>query len=1046
MNLTPKSRRRLVVAAAVLVVFTVFGFLIAPSIIKSQLEKRASAELGRRVTVEKVRFNPYTLAVTLEDMSVREADGTTPFLGWKRLYVNFDALRSLWGAWVLSDIELDGFNARVALNADQSFNFSDILKKLVPANAPQPPPVGAKPGRPLRVVSLKVSQAQVAFSDASRKQPFATTVGPVTFSLTEFRTVSERGAPYRFEAVTEANERFAWSGTLQAEPLSSVGELVIENIVLSKYAPYYTDLLQADLTDGLLSVRGAYEFAINDKERTMRLKNGSVSVRGLKLLERASRQPAVELPEFSVTGIDADATNLKATVASVALNGGSIHARREKDGSINLLAMLVPAQPAATPAAPAASTAPAAPQPSAPALPDVLVREVTVKGLQVDVADLAAPRPAHLGLSEIQVSLRNVTLAQGAQIPVQASFTWAPKGTVQLEGTLALSPVKADVKVNVTELELLPLSPYLEQFVNARMTQGTVTTTLEAHASVTADAPPAATLTGEVRLDKLGLVDGAHNEELAGLGSLNLRGIRISTTPELTVALEEINVTAPFARVIMNTDKTLNLASVLRSEPAAPEQTAAQPATPQAGPSGSPAAALPKIEIGRIVIAEGDYRFTDRSVEPNVRMAITQFGGTITGLSATNPAKADVDLKAMVDGVGPISVTGKLDPLGAKPSVSLKIDFKNVDLLPLSPYSGKYAGYELARGKLFLDIKLAVDGKAIDSANVVTLNQFTFGNAVQSPDATKLPVRLGVALLKDIDGKIVIDMPVQGSLDDPNFRVGRVVLRVITNLLTKAAVSPFTLLGAAFGGGGEELAFQEFQPGTTELQQTEAAKLDTLVKALTNRPGLNLSLEGSYDAAADGYAMKRQKLDDQVRRAIWEKKHQIDPNIAPPAELAITPEEKAAMVKTLFDAKFPPGTQFGTPLPSKPAVVAAPPPPKAGMFQRAIRVVTLKSLRERRAAKAEDARLAAEHAKAVESATAAGLPLDEMAGRLAEAIAIDDNDLRALAEQRAQRVREYFTTTGHIAPDRLFLASAQPGTASTAAATGKGPRVFLSLQ
>lgn len=1030
-------RQRIVLFCAALVaLFAIAGFFVAPPIVKRQLESRLSAMLGRRVTVEKVALNPFTLAATLERFTIQEADGTTRFLGWERLHVNFDALASLRGEWVLSTVALDGFSARVAVNADQSFNFSDLLARFAPpARAVPAAPKSAPPTRPVRVASLAVSGAQLAFTDASRPQPFATTLGPLTFALTEFRTAGQRGAPYRFEAVTEAKERLAWSGTLQAEPPRSVGELVVENIVLAKYAPYYADLLRADLTGGTLSVRGGYELEAAGERPALRLKDGSVEVRGLRIVERVTQEPALELPELTVKGIQADALALKAGIATISVTGGQVRARREKDGSINLLSFLPPA-----PAAPGPAATPA---PS----PDVTIGEVAVKGFRVDVQDLAAPRPAQLALTDLEFAIKNVTLAEGATMPVQLAFAWLPKGGVRLDGTVGIAPVKADVKVDVAGFDLLPLSPYLEQFVNARVTQGAVTAKLEAQASLPAGGAPAVTAGGDVQVEKFWLVDSAHNEELAGVESVNVRGLRATTSPELGIALDEIAVVAPFIRVVVNADGAPNLASVLKSAaPAADGRT--EETRPIVVPGTTAAAAAPRVEIGRITIRDGDTWFTDRSITPNVSMAVSQFGGEIAGLSSTQPGKGTVNLKALVDGSGPIAITGALDPLGARPSVNLGIDFKNVDLVPLSPYSARFAGYELARGKLVLDVKLKVDGPRIDSANVITLNQFTFGPPSKSPDATALPVRLGVALLKDIDGRIVIDVPVQGSLEDPSFRVGRVVLRVITNLLTKAAVSPFTLLGAAFGGGGDELAFQEFTPGSSELQPGEIRKLQTMVQALANRPGLSLGLEGSYDRAADTYALKRVKLADQVRRAIWEKKHQSNPAIPPPGELVISGEENVAMLKELYDTKFPPGTQFGAAVPPPPTVIVPPPPPTGGIFQRFVRMVTGQARKEQLAAQQvqqENARLAAEHARAVATAIAAGVPYEEMSARLADAITIGDSDLRELALARARRVRDYFATTGSIAADRLFLATekAEPGAATDA---GKGPRVFLSLQ
>jgi hypothetical protein len=406
-------------------------------------------------------------------------------------------------------------------------------------------------------------------------------------------------------------------------------------------------------------------------------------------------------------------------------------------------------------------------------------------------------------------------------------------------------------------------------------------------------------------------------------------------------------------------------------------------------------------------------------------------------LSSENVTRADVDLKATVDGAGPIAITGKLDPFGATRFVDLKVDFKNVDLLPLSPYSGKFAGYELARGKLGLDIRAKLEGKQLDATNVITLNQFTFGAPVSSPDATKLPVRLGVALLKDINGQIIVDVPMSGNVDDPNLRIGKVVLRVVVNLLTKAAVSPFALLGSMFGGGGEELAYQEFAPGRSELQTAEAKKLETMTKALVNRPGLSLALEGGYDGPADTYALKQQKFAALVRARIWEERHVLDPNIPAPDQLEITPEASLAMVQKLFAEKFPAGTEFSTPLETAPLAAARPAPPKKGLFGRVVDVVTLKSLRSGEAKPAAEA--AATSRVAVSDAT--GPSREEMSGRLAETMEVTDNDLRALAAVRAQRVRDYFLNDGKITPDRLFLTQA-----AAAAKENKGPRVFLSLQ
>ena len=174
----------------------------------------------------------------------------------------------------------------------------------------------------------------------------------------------------------------------------------------------------------------------------------------------------------------------------------------------------------------------------------------------------------------------------------------------------------------------------------------------------------------------------------------------------------------------------------------------------------------------------------------------------------------------MIDGVGPASITGTINPFIATSTNTIKVSVKDMDLTPASPYSGKFAGYRIAEGKLNLDLTYQLVGTKLNSKNVITLDQFTFGEKVDSPDATHLPVRLGVAILKDRDGKIVLDVPIDGDLSKPDFHVSKVVWRAVENILVKVATSPFSLLGALFGGGGEELGWQDFAAGSAALRLT----------------------------------------------------------------------------------------------------------------------------------------------------------------------------------------------------------------------------------
>jgi Domain of Unknown Function (DUF748) len=1030
---TAQRRRRIVIgllAAAVL--YVLFGFFGMPPILKSQFEKNLKTALHRPVTVGRVKFNPFNLAVTVEELQVREPDGREMFVGWHRLYVNFRFLSLLLREKRFDAIELESPRVHVVINADGSLNFSDLL-----AGTPTPgkPPQPAAPAPPLQVDRLVVTGARMDFQDNFRGRAFASTLGPLTFQATNFHTLRGQQAPYSFEAVTESGEKFAWHGWIEGAPFRSGGELSATDLVLKKYAPYYGEKLGIDLADGKLSVRGQYELDFSSSSPARKLVDGSLTVRNLKLNERGSGELLLDLPAADITGATADGLTLKSSVGRVALQGGRLRLRHEKDGSWNIGKI----------ASPTGSPVPVSVPAPAPAVAsqarDFRMGEILLKDWAVELQDLAASDTASLNVSGLNIAAKNFSFAPGAMMPVDLAMNWSTQGKVHLNGQIGFTPLRIDLALDIDSLGLKPLSPYLEKVIDARLTEGNASLKGRATFAMKGSQPPALTFEGESWFERVDLVTGSPGESFAGFSDLVLSGLKVASGAQTSISLTEVNLNAPYARLVLARDGRLNVAGLLHKTPEGSGSAESQPA---GGTTTQTPAAT--VEISRVVINGGNFNFSDNSISPQVRMAVNNLSGVLTGWSSTNPGKGEVNLTAAIDEVGPLTISGKFDPLGQSIFADAKLSLQQVDLLALSPYSGKYAGYELARGKLFVDIQARIADRKLDMTNVITLDGFTFGQPTKSPDATKLPVRLGVALLKDMDGKIVIDAPMQGSLDDPELRIRKVVWRAIENLLVKAATSPFALLGSMFGGGGEELGYQDFPPGSSTLSPEGLPKLAVVMKALKARPGLNLGLEGNYDAAADSYALKQSRAAGEIRQAIWEEKHAKDPNIPPPAGLEIKPEEHAAMVKKLFDHKFPPGTKFGTPLPPPPEVQPPPPPQSAGLVRRMIDFITLRKQREEAEYKKTQQKAQTDYMQQLKEVAAAGLPLDEMEGRLAEAEEITPDDLRALAAARAQSVRDYLVNEGKISPERLFLTQSEPAAGDETAVNGKGPRVLLQLQ
>ena len=279
------------------------------------------------------------------------------------------------------------------------------------------------------------------------------------------------------------------------------------------------------------------------------------------------------------------------------------------------------------------------------------------------------------------------------------------------------------------------------------------------------------------------------------------------------------------------------------------------------------------IKVGTITLQGGRINFSDNHIKPNYSADLLEIGGRISGFSSAETQGGNLDLRGKLGSGAPLEITGKINPLSKDLLVDLTIRLKDIELSSFTPYSGRYVGYTIKKGKLGMELKYLIVKRQLEYQEQDLLNQFTLGDKVESSEATKLPVKLAISLLKDRKGEINLNIPVKGSLDDPKFSVFRIVLQVLGNLLVKAATSPFALMGAVFGGG-QQLDYLEFDYGSAEIKKENEARVNTLIKVLQDRPGIKLDIEGHVDLEKDRDGLldltfqrklKAQKLKEMVR-------------------------------------------------------------------------------------------------------------------------------------------------------------------------------------
>ena len=874
----------------------------------------------------------------------------------------------------VKDTQIDVSQRRVALGSLSTQKGALLVKRLRDGDLDLqqlvPPAEDLRPTAPTKATEaqpwiftlarLAVDQYAVTFEDQTPSKPITLTIDQIRLNAENLSTAKNSTAKVHLGLRLDQAGTVSIEATLALEPLRMEGKAEVAGIALSRYAPYYQDQILFDVLDGTLDVATSYHVGQGKDALDINATGLSSTLRGLRLKARDAGRDFLILPLLSVKNASLDLTQRDVIIGEVSTERGSVHVTRSRAGEVNLLKLLPP---------PPATTTPAAPQ-QRPWT--VKLAALSANQYQIQVDDAVPAEPVSLTIDEITLKANDLTTAKDQKGKFTLSLRLNQKGVVQVGGSVGITPLQADLDLVLKDVDLRPAQPYFTDRVKIVLTDGSVSANGKVSLADQDGTGLRVSYKGEVALNHFSSIDKAKAEDFLRWDSLALSEIDAAYNP-FHFRAKKVALTNFYARLIMHPDGTLNLQEILeRSEGTAPPSTetkASAPASPPARPIESPPAKTPEatadIKIDEVTLQAGRIDFADRSVKTNYSANLVEIGGRVSGLSSDYSTLADLDLRGRLENYAPLEITGKVNPLRQDLFVDLRARFRDMDLSPMTPYSGKYIGYTIQKGKLAFDLKYLIDKRKLDSQNVISLDQLTLGDPVDSPHATKLPVRLAIALLKDRNGEIRLDIPVTGSLDDPKFSVWGIIWQIVLNLITKAVTSPFALLGAAFGGG-EELSHLEFDYGTATLTAASQKKVDSLIKALHGRPSLRLEIESYVDVDRDKESLRQtafmrrlqaQKTLDQFKRGL--------PKVSL-EEVKIEREEYEKYLQMAYDfEKFP-----------KPRNVL-------GM--------------------------------------AKALPVPEMEKLMLTHIEMTDDDLRALAAQRARAVVDAMVKSGQVEPERIFI-------------------------
>jgi hypothetical protein len=874
-------------------IYALAGFAVTPLVVRHILENQASAALHRTVRTTAVRANPFTFSLRLIGLSIADRDNDASFVRIGSLSVNTDPLISLfkWGV-VIRSVEIDSPRIRIIRSGDDRFNFSDLLtsSRAVPSEKTVPA------SKPLRIVmgELNLVSGEIQFIDNTRDTPFETTVTDLDATLSGLDTRPEADAfHYTLSGATETEEHFEVRGQTDIRPFSVKAQTTLKNMAPAKYAPYYRSHLNARVADGRIDIRAGLQW----DSQTRAVAGLQMAVGGLVLKNIEGEKFLVRLPRFKLEDAGIDFENRQVRLGRISSQDARIAIQRNSRGQLNLQTAFAPRLPvAATPHKASEETA----QPPQASPWKIVVPELKLEDYAIDFEDLQPSTPVRTRLHHISLAAENLSTEQQVHGKVDLKLHWADQGTLSAQGDIGLAPLQATLDVTAAKLDIRPLQSYVREFVQLVFTKGEFSSRGRMQWVPKEDAMDLR-FTGQASLDGFEAVDAEKAALFSKWKSLYLTGIHLGTTP-LRARIEKVALTDFYNRLIINTDGTVNIETILARPQGAIEarRPAKAPAAEEEQASGSSARSA-AVGIKTITLQGGKVDFDDQYIKPHVHLIMEDLGGRISGLDNIKENKADVLLRGKVGGNVPLEIKGRVNPLIEKPFVDLSLNFPGFDLSPFTPYSRKYLGYTLKKGQLAFSLSYQVTDNKLTGQNKIQLSQLTFGTPVASPQATQLPIKLAVALLKDRAGNIDLDLPVKGDLNDPQFSLGGVILKMFVNLFVEAVSSPFKMLGAVFGGG-EELSYLEFDPGRSTISPEQMEKLNTLEKILFERPGLSLEIQGQVAAQQDTEGLRQLRFEEQLKAGKLKTLLAAGRKAVPLDRIKISPEERNAMIQKAFDA------------------------------------------------------------------------------------------------------------------------------------------------
>ena len=820
--------RVLAILAALYVLYALVVFFLLPGLVRDQARDRLSELLGREVTLQRVALNPFTLSLTAEGFSVADPD-TETLARFDRLYVNAELWASLfhWRPWV-GDVELEGLRVRLRREADGTLNLDDILARLAQqdsqaddAPAPEQDPAAGPPA--FTVGHLSLSNGSLDLIDAAGEEP-VTLALPMAFTIAGLTTrgVGEDDNRYQLRVEGPDGGTLDWDGRFHFAPFSVDGRLRMDNVDLAAFDPMLASHFRFAVPAGVLGLGADYRFSA-EPGQGLTVDNGELSLKGLRIRRQDSDEDSLTVPELTITGVTLDTAGHTLEVPEVRVREPAARAVLSDQG-LDLATLFLPKDPQQAQRAKeeVRERAKDAAEELRQGEADwrIGVDRFAVEGAAAAFRDATLATPRELTLTDGALTVKEFRLDQdGVRWQWQGDTKVLESGTLSHSGEGRLAPLDVKARLKFQGLPLATLSPWVRAAVPITVDKGRAGGDL--NLAVSGDAPTVR-VTG-----RASVADGALSENgrrFLSVANLSADGLDLNTGTE-QVAIDGLAA------------RGLNFLNVLDRQG---RSLGTRLGSDDGG--GGEGGASWRVRLGRVSLKDSQLTHRDLTLSPEYQVTVEQWRGQLDGFDSAG-GSARLETRGKVNGTALLTLKGTLD---ANPlSLDLDGSLKGYGMETLTPFTARYLGFGVDRGRLDVQSRVSLKGQRLDSTTEVEADDFYLGDRVQSDQSMDVPVKLGLSVLRDGSGMIRLPVSLSGDLSDPDFSASGLVFRVIRNVLVKAATAPFSMLAGLIGGGGDgDLEYVPYTAGQDRPGPDTRQALKTLAKILGEREKLTLVLTG----------------------------------------------------------------------------------------------------------------------------------------------------------------------------------------------------------